>query len=318
MNRGQGTVKAWPSFNPTADCQAMKKAMKGFGCDSKGIMNILCQRSASQRQEIRKLFKTMYGKDLIKELVDELRGNLEDLIVALCYTPAEYDAHSMRYAMQGAGTNESILVEILASRTNAEILAIRHAYHFLYKRDLEKDVQSETSFHFKRLCTSLLQGGRDESGQTDPTRANQDARALLQAGEKQMGTDEAVFNAIICAQNFNQLRLVFSEYHKISGHDLEKAVKKEFSGDVEDGLIAVIKVAKNAPAYFAERLYLSMKGLGTKDHQLIRGVVSRCEVDMVQIKHEFQRAYGKTLDSFIAGDTSGSYKEALITLVRGN
>ena len=28
-------------------------------------------------------------------------------------------------------------------------------------------------------------------------------------------------------------------------------------------------------------------------------MVSRCEIDMVQIKHEFQRAYTKTLDSFI-------------------
>ena len=54
------------------------------------------------------------------------------------------------------------------------------------------------------------------------------------------------------------------EYQKISGHDLEKAIKSEFSGDVEDGLLAVVKVAKNAPAYFAERLYLSMKGMGTK------------------------------------------------------
>ena len=55
-----------------------------------------------------------------------------------------------------------------------------------------------------------------------------------------------------------------------------------------------------------------------QDHQLIRCVVSRCEIDMVQIKTEFQRMYGKTLESFIAGDTSGKYKDALITLVRGN
>ena len=43
-----------------------------------------------------------------------------------------------------------------------------------------------------------------------------------------------------------------------------------------------------------------MKGLGTDDDTLVRVVASRCEVDMVQIKEEFQKEYGKTLGSFIA------------------
>jgi len=39
-------------------------------------------------------------QDLIKELVDELRGNFEDLVVALMYTPAEYDCRELDYAMR--------------------------------------------------------------------------------------------------------------------------------------------------------------------------------------------------------------------------
>ena len=41
------------------------------------------------------------------------------------------------------------------------------------------------------------------------------------------------------------------------------------------------------------------QGAGTDDRALIRVAVSRCEVDMMQIKAEFQRTYGKTLESFI-------------------
>lgn len=33
------------------------------------------------------------------------------------------------------------------------------------------------------------------------------------------------------------------------------------------------------PGYFAKQLYRSMKGLGTNDHQLIRVLVTRSEVD---------------------------------------
>lgn len=43
-----------------------------------------------------------------------------------------------------------------------------------------------------------------------------------------------------------------------------------------------------------------MKGLGTDDDRLCRVIVSRCEVDMVQIKEEFQKQYKQTLAMFIA------------------
>jgi hypothetical protein len=39
--------------------------------------------------------------------------------------------------------------------------------------------------------------------------------------------------------------------------------------------------------------------MGTDDRTLIRIIVTRAEVDMVQIKQEFQTQFGKTLDGFI-------------------
>ena len=45
--------------------------------------------------------------------------------------------------------------------------------------------------------------------------------------------------------------------------------------------------------------FFYFQGLGTDDKTLIRVVVSRCEVDMVQIKDEFGSAYGHTLEQFI-------------------
>jgi annexin A7/11 len=61
-----------------------------------------------------------------------------------------------------------------------------------------------------------------------------------------------------------------------------------------------------------------MAGFGTYDRDLIRLVVTRCEVDMADIKEEFNKKYGKTLKSFIKGDTSGDYKHALYALIGEN
>ena len=61
-----------------------------------------------------------------------------------------------------------------------------------------------------------------------------------------------------------------------------------------------VRCIRSKSGHFATELYKSMKGLGTDDDRLCRILVSRCEVDMVQIKEEFQAQYKQTLGMFIA------------------
>ena len=42
--------------------------------------------------------------------------------------------------------------------------------------------------------------------------------------------------------------------------------------------LLLVRCVHSRPAYFAEKLYNSMKGVGTDDTTLIRVIVSRCEV----------------------------------------
>lgn len=42
-----------------------------------------------------------------------------------------------------------------------------------------------------------------------------------------------------------------------------------------------------------------IQGLGTDDKTLIRVIITRAEVDMVQVKQEFQKEFGKSLEDFI-------------------
>ncbi len=63
-----------------------------------------------------------------------------------------------------------------------------------------------------------------------------------------------------------------------------------------------VRSVMDRPSFFADRLYRTMKGAGTDDNDLVRVVVARCEVDMVQIKEAFPKLYnnqGKSLASFI-------------------
>ena len=130
---------------PQQDADALRKAMKGIGCDEKAIIDVCIHRTNAQRLEIVKAYKASYGRDLISDLKSELHGKFEDAMIALFTDPIEYDADELRKAMKGLGTNEDTLIEIICSRPAPILSQIKAKFNQNYKRDLEADVKSETS-----------------------------------------------------------------------------------------------------------------------------------------------------------------------------
>ncbi|KFP51019.1 Annexin A8 [Cathartes aura] len=296
------------NFDPAPDAQTLYKAMKGLGTDEQAIIDVLTNRSNMQRQQIAKSFKGQFGKDLIESLKSELSGDFERLIVALMYSPFKYDAKELHDAMKGVGTSEGVIIEILASRTKAQIKEIIKAYK-------EEDIKSETSGYFEQILVCLLQGERDNATlYVDTALALQDAETLYAAGEKIRGTDEIHFITILCTRSATHLLKVFEEYQKLASKSIEDSIKSETHGSLEDAMLAIVKCTRNIHCYFAERLYHALKGAGTDDGTLIRVIVSRSEVDLNLIKAEFKHIAGKSLSSMILDDTSGDYKTALLNL----
>uniref|UniRef100_A0A8C9Z5L0 Annexin n=1 Tax=Sander lucioperca TaxID=283035 RepID=A0A8C9Z5L0_SANLU len=296
----RGTVTEAAGFNADADVQTLRGAMKGAGTKEAPIIEVLARRTIAQRQRIKEAYKQAVGKDLAEDLSSELSGNFRSVVLGLLMLAPVYDAYELKYAMKGAGTEEACLIDILASRSNAEIKAINEVY---------KKGKSDVS--------SALQAGRDESDRVDEAQASLDAKDIYEAGEARWGTDEVKFLTVLCVRNRNHLLRVFEEYQKISGRSIEDSIKREMSGCLEEAFLAIVKCIRNKPAFFAERLYKSMKGLGTTDSVLIRIMVARAEIDMLDIKAQFMKMYGKTLYSFIKGDTSGDYRKILLELCGG-
>lgn len=312
----RGTVTEAPGFNAEQDVQKLREAMKGAGTNEAAIIEVLAHRTIAQRQRIKEAYKQIVGKDMADDLSSELSGNFRSVVLGLLMLAPVYDAYELRNAMKGAGTEEACLIDILASRSNEEITTINSFYKKEYG-SLEDDVTGDTSGMFQRVLVSLLTAGRDESNKVDEAKAVQDAKEIFEAGEARWGTDEVKFLTVLCVRNRSHLLRVFDEYKKVSGREIEESIKREMSGSLEDVFLAIVKCIRSKPAFFAERLYKSMKGLGTTDSVLIRIMVSRAEIDMLDIKAEFQKMYGKTLYSFIKGDTSGDYRKILLELCGG-
>ncbi|XP_073695678.1 annexin A3-like [Garra rufa] len=313
----RGTIKAHPNFNVNEDVAALRKAIEGIGTTEKTLIDILTHRSSSQKQAISKAYEETSKRILVNDLKGDTRGDFENLLVALARTPALNDAKWLIKAMKGAGTDKSILIEILASRTNKQIKELSAAFAEKTKKTLTQNLKSEVSGDFGKAILLLAEGTRDESTNVNADKAKEDAKALYHAGEKRLGTDESKFIEILCKRSFPHLRQTILEYKNISGKTLQKSIEKEMSGSLEELLVAIVKCAMSTPAYFAEKLYKSMKGIGTDETALARVMVSRGEVDMMDIKAEYMKLYKRSLHKEIGSDVSGDYGDCLKMICGG-
>ncbi|XP_065146378.1 annexin A3 [Paramisgurnus dabryanus] len=310
----RGTVKEKPGFNPSEDAVALRKAIEGIGTNEKIIIDILTQRTNAQCQLICKAYEDATGKTLRGDLEGDTHGDFKDILVALITPPVQFDCQEFKRAIKSFPTNKNILIEMFASRSNNQIKAMSDAYLAETKRSLIDDLKSEVSGDFEKTLVLLAEGKRDESTNVDATKAKQDAKILYEAGEKKWGTDESKFIDILCNRSVPQLRQTLDEYKTLSGKTLQESIESEMSGKLEDILVAIVKCVKSVPAYLAERLYKSMKGAGTTESSLTRIIVSRSEIDLQDIKAEYKKLFGCSLQSALESETSGDFRKTLLKI----
>ena len=296
------------------DVEALRKAMEGFGTDEATLIKVIANRTGRQRQQIKAQYKATYGRDLIEDIKKECHGKLEEAFIALFKDPVEYDVDALREGMKGLGTNEDTLIEIIASRSPQQLLAIKNLYKQKYNRDLEDDIKKETHGTLEHILITLLQGKRSVNTNPDQNACAAIAKEILNAGEAKLGTDESVFNKYFGSLSPYELCCVAQHYHKLTGHTILEAIEKEFVGDSKKAFKSIVYATLSPSEYFATRVNDALKGLGTKDHLLMRVLITRDEIDMPQIKQYYKQLYGKDMVEAIKSDISGDYEKLMVEL----
>ncbi|KAM7393247.1 hypothetical protein PAMA_008072 [Pampus argenteus] len=309
-----GTVTPYPNFNASSDASVLQSAIESKGVDEDVIISVLVRRNNEQRQKIKVVYEASTGKKLDEDLKGALRSDLEDVTLALLMTPAQFDAFQLRKATKGLGTDEDILVEILATRSNQEICEIKRVFKEEYEEELEDDIKDDTSGDFTEALLAMLKANKDESTEVDMALAQKDSETLFESGENTDGTNVSAFIDILTSRSGPQLTKTFENYASVSDITLPKALEMELEGDIEDCLVDIVKCAWNTPAFFAEKLNQAMKGYGTCEETLIRVLVSRSEVDLKKIVEQYRVMYNRRVQEDILEETDGHYQQVLIGL----
>ncbi|XP_047200419.1 annexin A1 [Hippoglossus stenolepis] len=309
-----GTVTPHPNFSASSDASVLNSAIESKGVDEDVIIAVLVRRNNEQRQKIKTVYEASTGNKLDKDLKSALRSDLEDVSLALLMTPAQFDAYLVRKATKGFGTDEDVLVEVLATRSNEEIQELKTVFKQEYGQELEEVIEKETRGDLTEALLAMLRANKDESNEINMGLAKEDAETLFEAGENTKGINVSTFINILTSRNGPQLSKSESHYASVSDLSLPKALFMELKGDIEDCLVDIVKIAWNKSAFFAEKLHKAMEGHGTCEDTLIRVLVSRSEIDLKKIVEEYRAMFDTSLQEHILNDTKGHYQKVLLGL----
>ncbi|GAU99539.1 hypothetical protein RvY_10528 [Ramazzottius varieornatus] len=316
-------VKDICPFDAKSDANFLWMALQG-GDRELEVVEVLTHRSNRQRQEIAASFLECYGQDLLGLLKMQMGDHMHDVFNALFLLPEVHDAVSIHEAIQGNLPDEETLLEIICTRTNAELEALRDAYTTLYQRDLVEDVTSKSSGDFRRLMMAIALGIRDEdtSDATDPIQlkdqARLEAQLLLEPISEKLPASQVASTFVIMLANpsYAQLRMTLKEFERVAKAETEKIISRSIPPDISPALLTIVRIAKSKEGFFAENLQKALRSEG-QDKRLIRLIVSRSEKDLGNIRDEFQKLYNTSLDTVITGENICNYRSVLAAMIRG-
>ena len=151
------------------DAYAVNKAVARMGTDEELLDDILIGRSNADMNAIQQKYRQIYGKDMVKEVLDDLSGDTKTMYqYILAGQRAEESAPCIPHEIEqkvdrlqdatkgrSIGTNEEVVCQILAYASDGQIRAMAHRYNDKYKTTLDAVIKSQTSIQ-KHMQHALL------------------------------------------------------------------------------------------------------------------------------------------------------------------
>ncbi|UJR35623.1 hypothetical protein I4U23_028373 [Adineta vaga] len=296
------------------DCRILHRLVNDSPIDELGIIRIICNRTLAQRLLIRDRYKDMFNQNLGDAIEKITNGSLSKLLRILLLSMVEHDCFELRRTCKRGTIDVNIFIDILFNRSNKHIQNVRNTYLKLFKSTIEEDIRSDRNDHSKQLFMTILQSNRSEDSNVNDQEIIRDARELFET-ESKWRLDGSTIVRLLCTRSNTQLKHIFTAYQQYSHVDIEETIEKNIEGKLYHTLISIIRIIRDRSKYFAYELEKCLQDVITKEDDLNRIIVSRCEVDIGQIKNEYENITKHKLHDRILLQVIGSYKRALLALL---
>lgn len=233
------------------------------------------------------------------------------MVPPMCCSPRD-DAMQLYKAFKGFGCDTPAIINILGRRDAPLRALIENEYKMMYSEDLNKRLSKELSGNLKKAVLLWM-----------PDPARRDAMVLREALSTHIDIKSAT--EVICSRTPSQLLHLKHLYVSLFGVYLEHDIQSQTSGDHEKLLIAYLSVPRSEGPEFdtvmvdqdVKALYKAGKKRWGTDETTFRNIFSeRSRAHMAAVSSTYKSMYGNTLRKAIKNETSGNFKDALITILQ--
>jgi len=232
-----GRFLTLPEFHATC----LRKAMKGIGTKEDTLIEILCTRTNEEILELKETYQTMFDRDLEEDVVNEVSGDFEKILVSVLQGQRETEvdeeqvqteAKELYEAGEGAlGTTESVFNRVFAVRSYPQLRATFAAYKDLTGGGIHSAITKEMSGNMEKTFLTIFYRA------TNPVTCY---AKMFYDSMKDLGTDDTKLIRLVLSHCEVDLLTIRGRYQAIYGEELGDRIKDETSGDYENVLIALV------------------------------------------------------------------------------
>ncbi len=251
---------------------------------------------------------------------------------------AQSRAKELFEAIDGWGTDEDAVKEILNNVKGQDLLDVAAEYEAKYGESLEDAIRGDFSGKEEDKLLDKLEDAEDEvrfhevAGK-EITREEISKDSIMESQLRRFkeatdgaGTDEAALTELIQGMSKQELK-EFTEYCKKQGVDIKQVIEDETSGNYEKTLTSSVDSAQNYKATKdktedekrkemanarADQLFSAVDGWGT-DEDAVKEILNNVKgQDLLDVAEAYEAKYGESLEDAIRGDFSGKEEDKLL------
>ena len=242
------------------------------------------------------------------------------------YDPSS-DVKVLNKAMDGWGTDEDAIFNVLKGKSPEERKALKDAYKKKYGKDLEGEIKDEMSGGDWNKAKALLDSGKLK-----------DADELRQAMAG-AGTDEKAIHRVLDGKSPKEIDSIKKEYKQRYGKDLDKDLKSEMSGydlkkskllmkgepqenkEIKDPKERKADLVKRKGLFEAEKLAMDMGeikrgGSNEATRSLLDDLHGKSPEERKAIRDAYKQQTGKDLEGDIKRNLRGSDRSMAMSYLK--
>ncbi|PSS17399.1 Annexin like [Actinidia chinensis var. chinensis] len=222
------------------------------------------------------------------------------------------DCEQLRKAFSGWGTNEELIISILAHRNAAQRKSIRQTYAETYEEDLLKALDKELTNDFERVVKLWT---------LDP--AERDAFLANEATKKWTSSNQVLVE-IACARSPQELLLARQAYHTHFKKSLEEDVAHHTTGDFRKLLVPLVssyrydgdEVNMTLAKTEAKILHENILKKAYSHEDLIRILATRSKAQINATLNHYKNEFGQDINKDLKADPKDEFLAILRATVK--